>query len=180
MSIRGIQMALGEIIRRRNDGPHFSDMMPREQSGFVIPSEFNIPSDVRKAARMGNALVSAKFDGGTPTGWDRGQQLAKDDKIHVRDLKVMRAWFARHGPDAKNGGTSYNGYCKWIRNKMPKKPSARHPKDAYKGAVAWLLWGGDPAYKWLKTEPLRESMQVSFPTLKSAQRATKLRCSAEV
>ena len=31
----------------------------------------------------------------------------------------MRTWFARHGPDASNGGTSYPGYCKWVNDGKP-------------------------------------------------------------
>jgi len=57
----------------------------------------------------------------------------------------MRSWFARHGPDAKNGGTSYSGYCKWIDDGMPMNKGL----SKYKGAVSWLNWGGDAAQESL-------------------------------
>lgn len=117
--------------------------------------ELDIPESVRKEAREGLALLKAGFAGGTQTGWNRAHQLAYNQKIPVKDVAVMRAWFARHGPDAKNGGTSYPGYAKWIHNQRPRDVLS---KNKYRGAVAWLIWGGDAAYRWLKTPQVHTAL----------------------
>ena len=69
----------------------------------------------------------------------------------------MRAWFARHGPDAKNGGTSYRGYRLFLETQRLGR-----------GAVAWECWGGDAAYLWLKTQRVRRLLADAFPTHKHA------------
>ena len=66
----------------------------------------------------------------------------------------MRTWFVRHGPDAKNGGTSYPGYCKWLHDGMPLDKGC----SKYRGAVSWLIWEGDAAYKWIKSSKIRRIM----------------------
>lgn len=110
-----------------------------------------IPQTVAKEARLGLKLLSNGFTGGTQTGLDRARQLSNDKKIDVKSLADMRSWFARHGPDAKNGGTSYPGYCGWVRDGKPMD----NPIKKYRGAVSWLIWGGDGAYRWLKTKEIR-------------------------
>lgn len=44
----------------------------------------------------------------------------------------MRTFFSSHGPDARNGGTSYLGYIKWVRDGMPNMYQGSH----YEGAVS--------------------------------------------
>lgn len=116
-----------------------------------------IPLAVRRDASKGLALRQAGFLGGTATGWNRATQLTKDADISVTDLRAMRAWFARHGPQAKNGGTSYPGYKRWVAAGRPMRvDSSHHKKGDYRGAVAWLLWGGDAAAKWLKSKAVQQ------------------------
>ena len=124
----------------------------------------NIPKNVADAAAIGNQLKDNGFAGGTQTGWDRGIQLEIEKKISLGDLADMRTWFARHGPDASNGGTSYPGYCKWLDDGSPMISG----KNKYRGAVSWLIWGGDPAYLWLKSKKVKDLLEKHFPNRKSA------------
>ena len=87
-------------------------------------------------------------------------------------LAEMRTWFARHGPDAKNGGTSYPSYCKWIKN---GRPMHNHKKN-YRGAVSWLLWGGNPAYLWLKSSRVKRQIEKAFPNRKKSTIHNNLSC----
>jgi hypothetical protein len=122
-----------------------------------------IPEEVRQEAKNGLKLIRMGFQGGTPTGWNRAKQLS-GKTIDPESLSVMRAWFARHGPDAANGGTSYTGYISWHKLGRPTDV----PKGSLRGAVAWLIWGGDPAYKWLKSSQIRRILKSSFPQKKEA------------
>ena len=93
-----------------------------------------IPRDVKANALLGIELIKKEFKGGTKTGWNRTNQLAHDKYIDSRSLANMRTWFATHGPDAKNGGTSYPGFCKWLEDGMPMDRGF----SKYRGAVSWL------------------------------------------
>ena len=135
-------------------------------------TEISIPIDVKNAAAIGNKLIDKGFSGGTQTGWDRGLQLESDAIISLKDLADMRTWFARHGPDARNGGTSYPGYCKWLANGRPTQGD----KNKYRGAVSWLIWGGNPAYKWLKTPEISNLLIDTFPNRKKASPKNFLGC----
>lgn len=134
-----------------------------------------IPENVKDAARLGIRLMEGGFEGGTNTGWNRAFQLANDETIPVRDLAVMRAWFARHGPDAANGGTSYRGYRLWISEGRPAIPKTSGQARRYRGAVAWLIWGGDAAYLWLKSTPIRKALKEAFPERKEASTKNRLK-----
>ena len=109
-----------------------------------------VPAEVRSTARLGYLMHQAGFLGGTNTGWARGRQLATRPTVNTQTLRIMRAWFARHGPRARGGGTSYPGYLKWMRDGSPVDPDGISRK--YRGAVSWLLWGGDPAMAWVDRE----------------------------
>lgn len=126
-----------------------------------------IPKCVKKEASIGNKLRKNGFGGGTETGWKRGLQLENQKYIDIDSLGVMRTWFARHGPDASNGGTSYPSYMDWYENKV-YKPNSKVDKDSYRGAVSWLLWGGNAAYEWLKTKKIRNLLGEAFPARKEA------------
>jgi hypothetical protein len=122
-----------------------------------------IPEEVKKEAKDGIKLTKMGFNGGTLTGWNRAKQLS-GKTIDPESLSVMRAWFARHGPDAINGGTSYRGYINWHKAGRPTNV----PKDSLRGAVAWLIWGGDAAYLWLKSTKIRKVLKNAFPDKKEA------------
>lgn len=114
--------------------------------------EHKVPSKVKEAAKLGLKMHNEGkgFAGGTQTGWDRAKQLAKCDTISTDAARVMKNWFARHGPRAKNGGTSYPGYQKWVQDEKPTELDGKN-KNKYRGAVAWLIWGGDPALEWIES-----------------------------
>lgn len=103
-----------------------------------------IPKGVRDQAMIGNLMIKNGYNGGTTTGWNRGRQLATAKTIPYRDLRVMRAWFARHRH------TSRPGYLRWVKDGKPTK-LVPGMKDKYRGAVAWLIWGGDAAYDWVRS-----------------------------
>lgn len=125
---------------------------------------FVIPDEVRDAAKKALEFKAKGYKGGTETGINRAKQLAYDNTISLYDLAEMRKWFARHGPDAANGGTSYNGYVKWLEG-----------GSLGRGAIAWLLWGGDDAYLWLKMRNIREALRKEFPDRKEASSVNNLR-----
>lgn len=137
-----------------------SDWIQVQQGGN---GDIKIPKDVREAALTGQKLMSNGFKGGTETGWARAKQLS-GKYIDAGSLADMRTWFARHGPDAKSGGTSYPGYLKWINAGSPMDSG----HGSYRGAVSWLIWGGDAAYKWLKTDKIRALLREQFPKRKEA------------
>ena len=104
-----------------------------------------VPADVQQDAQQGVALVKRGYLGGTSTGWKRGTQLANNTSISFADALVMRAWFARHVT------TSRPSYARWLH-----APTAeRKKKRQWRGAVAWLLWGGDAAYRWILQEDVQ-------------------------
>lgn len=109
---------------------------------------YKIPTEVKREAKLGLKLHENGFAGGTTTGWNRAKQLSTSDKIDAKTVRIMKAWFARHGPKAKNGGTSYPGYRKWVSHGRPTKITPG-TKNIYRGAVAWLIWGGDAAFDWI-------------------------------
>ena len=143
--------------------------------GASTTKELKIPEGVRDAAITGLELIDAGYKGGTQTGWDRGAQLAEDDTIDLGSLADMRTWFARHGPDARNGGTSYPGYCSWLEMGTPIHDSDVN-KNSLKGAVSWLIWGGDQAYLWLKTPQIRSLLKDHYPNRKEASSENNLGC----
>jgi hypothetical protein len=112
-----------------------------------------IPPDVKSAAAQGLALHRAGYAGGTATGFFRAEQLVKEKSLPPGVLRTMRAWFARHGPAASNGGTSFPGYKRYLRASAAEREA--HKKTAWRGAVAWLLWGGTPALRWLQSPQVR-------------------------
>lgn len=112
-----------------------------------------VPVSVANAAKRALRLKAEGYAGGTATGFARARQLAKQGKIAISDIRTMQAWFARHGPGAKNGGTSYPGFLKFM--KTPAKTRAIQ-KSQFRGAIAWLLWGGTPAYRWVNSKRMKD------------------------
>ena len=115
-----------------------------------------IPTSVRREAKLSLRLRSLGFQGGTETGWNRAKQLAGAKCLPLKDAKVMSAWFARHGPTAKNGGTSYPGYKRWVKL---GKPESADQRRHHRGAMAWLLWGGTPAMKWIQSRRVQSLLK---------------------
>jgi len=109
---------------------------------------YKIPSSVKIDAKKGLLMHRKGFMGGTPTGWGRAVQLSSHKNLDEHTIRTMKAWFARHEY------TSYPGYLKWKRDGSPVDLTKSN-RAKYRGAVAWLLWGGDPAKKWLQTINLK-------------------------
>ena len=63
------------------------------------------------------------------TGMKTARKLASGE-VDLDQLKLMSAWFARHG-------------------ESEKESKARQDKTS-KAAVAWALWGGTPGRKWVE------------------------------
>ena len=116
-----------------------------------------VPFDVRASAERALTWKQKGYEGGTSAGWNRAKQLASNDTVSVHTLAKMRHWFSRHGPDAKNGGTSYQGFVKFLKT-----------GEVNRGAVSWELWGGDGAYLWLKNANIRKVLHKAFPRRKNA------------
>lgn len=102
-------------------------------------SSLRVTPAMKRAAALALALRRAGFEGGTATGWRRARQLVRSAHLDSHTVRVMRAWFARHRH------TSYPGYRKWVRAGRPTRPASPAERRAYRGAVAWLLWGGSDA-----------------------------------
>jgi hypothetical protein len=63
------------------------------------------------------------------TGMKTARKLASGE-VDLEQLKLMSAWFARHG-------------------ESDKEAKARQDKTS-KASVAWALWGGTPGRKWVE------------------------------
>ena len=89
------------------------------------------PKGVATQARRGLDLREKHGRGGTEVGVRRAHQLADQEPVSDKDIKDIYSYFARHTVDkqAERWGSR-------------KEPSA--------GYIAWLLWGGDPAERWIK------------------------------
>lgn len=106
-----------------------------------------VPAKVRTEAKLALDLINKhKFVGGTATGYKRAVQLSSKSCVDIETVREMYAWFRRHGPDASNGGTSYRGYAEW--NQKGRPVDAVYSKNS-RGAVSYLLWGGEPAREWV-------------------------------
>jgi hypothetical protein len=130
----------------------------------MLNTKVTVPVKVKDECRLGLDLILRGCAGGTETGITRAKQLSSEKHIDVNTLVKMRAWFSRHGPDAQNGGTSYPGYLKWVNDGC----LVDSKKKFYRGAVAWLIWGGDAAYSWLKSSKIRKLLLEFNPKLKQS------------
>jgi len=139
----GIKDELDKIIKKRKSGIYFKGIRGGgpQYYGKRSSKMIKIPENVRKTARYAFKLKKLGFKGGIETGWKRAKQLANRDGIPIQDLKYMRAWFARHLY------TSYPTYRKWKKAGRPKGPEWHNKR----GIQAWLIWGGDAAFKWVNS-----------------------------
>lgn len=113
----------------------------------MAEENYSPPASAGKAAARGLALrraLSPSRRAGTAVGIARARDLALGKKLSARTVKRMKAYFDRHQVDKKASG--------W-------KPS----EEGYpsKGLQAWLLWGGDPGYRWAvsKVAQMRRAKQ---------------------
>ena len=89
-----------------------------------------VPRAVRAVAREGLELHAAGFGGRglTKGAIVRARRLARGLPITTETARMMRGWFRRHVYDARPG---------WRARKTP-------------GWVAWQLWGGTAAWRWVE------------------------------
>ena len=112
---------------------------------------YKIPLKVKQWARLGCLLKKKKYAGATQTGIDRGKMLSQQKHVTEKTVSEMRHWFARHGPGAINGGTSYqNGnsiikFFTWYDGNRKQEGKTKH-----KAFVSWCLWGGDAGFLWIQ------------------------------
>ena len=91
-------------------------------------SGFTPPSTVRANAKRGLELREKYNRGGTQVGVARARDLSNGASVSLSTIKRMNSYFARHEVDKKGEGWG--------------KDSA--------GYIAWLLWGGDAGWSWVK------------------------------
>lgn len=88
--------------------------------------EYNLSRPPSQRASMNREGPKVKFGTGMRTARRLSSGVVDDDQ-----LRLMRAWFARHG-------------------ESPKEKEARRDKTS-KASVAWALWGGSPAMRWVNS-----------------------------
>jgi len=97
--------------------------------------KFKPPSSVQKIAKD---IIAKKEEfgddvkGGTRVGWTRARQLANGDKLSYDIIKRMYSFFSRH-----SGNENVN-------------PDFKDEPYRDAGYTSWAIWGGDPAFKWVK------------------------------
>jgi HK97 family phage portal protein len=91
--------------------------------------DFTPPQDVANNAERGLAMRREFRRGGTEVGIKRATQLARREVISSDTARRMYRFFIRH--EANRDSTLPNG-------------------DPGNGKIAWLLWGGDPGFRWAK------------------------------
>lgn len=84
------------------------------------------PLGVVRAAEKGLVWHEFYGRGGTRVGLARANQLAQRKPVTLKTIMRMWSFFKRH---YKNRET---------------------PPDEGNGQIAWLLWGGDPGFRWAK------------------------------
>ncbi len=123
-------------------------------------SRLTIPKGAKKDAETGLLLKKVGYNGGTTTGWNRARQLVRETGLTPETLRVMRNWFARHRV------TSYPGYKQWVRDGRPTRMIVGR-KNQYRGALAWLIWGGTPAYNWIRSSEVQRALRRKYPDKKN-------------
>lgn len=88
--------------------------------------EYNMSLPMSKRASYTEDINGKSIPG---TGMQTARKLASG-QVDLQQLELMAAWFARHG-------------------ESPASAEARQDKTS-KAAIAWSLWGGTPAERWVK------------------------------
>ena len=87
--------------------------------------KFIPPKSVAEEAATGLALRRAYGRGGTSVGLARARQLSSRKPVSIKTIKKMYSFFSRQYKNRKT------------------------PPSEGNGRIAWLLWGGNPGYKWV-------------------------------
>jgi len=112
----------------------------------------HIPLDVVRTAQYGLELSKNGFGGGTEAGVARAKQLSAGGKIYIEDIRSIRNFLARHH------SISRPAYIAWKENgyKRSDEWKKRH------GIVAWMIWGGDEALKWVNSAEVRGLLEREY------------------
>lgn len=94
-------------------------------------SDYSPPDKVATNAKKGLELRRKHGKGGTTVGVARARDLKDQRNLSNKTINKMHSYFARHEVDKKAENFDDD-----------KNPSA--------GYIAWLLWGGDEAKKWVE------------------------------
>jgi hypothetical protein len=96
---------------------------------------YEVPSEVRNAAKKGLKLHEQHGRGGTEVGVAMARKLSSGDKMSEEDVLHVSKYFPRHAGDNldERGDDPSNGY------------------------IAWMLWGGDAGRKW--SEKIKEELE---------------------
>jgi len=138
--------AAKEELSFRAEEEYEADMHESLSDGFVPPQS------VRAAARRGLEFRKKFGRGGLDTreagkqgigsGVARARDLADGSSLPLKTIRRMRSFFARH-----------------------EKNKSGSPAEGDRGAIAWLLWGGDPGKSWvdgiLRQEEKKQEMSNS-------------------
>ena len=120
----------------------------------VLNMAFVPPKAVQKQAKLGLELRRKHGRGGLSnkqasefgigSGVQRAVNLSNGDELSFDTVKRMKAFFDRHSVYKKKG---YHD----------SKDSASY--------ISWLLWGGDPGYKWAKEIVSKQKEESIMPDL---------------
>lgn len=115
-----------------NKAFYFHEFINENESATYNDYPAQASKNAQKAIDWREQYGRDQVKGGSEVGWKRASQLAKGEALSLDTIKRMKAFFDRH---AKN---------KELKPKYKDTPW----KD--NGYVAWLLWGGDAARKWVE------------------------------
>lgn len=101
--------------------------------------KYKVPVGVKNAALNALKLKEIGFGGTWETGRKRARQLATASHISAYDVKMMKAWFARHQHQSKIS------FDKWVAAGKPitSEWKAKH------GILSWVSWGSTAGMKWV-------------------------------
>jgi hypothetical protein len=105
------------------ENKEYQEAKDAEFSSKYDDIDFTIPSDVKKNAKQGLALIKEYGRGGTSVGLSTARYLTKNDVASPEKVRHMAKYFPRHANDNLDDKTS-NGW------------------------IAWQLWGGNAGRKW--------------------------------
>lgn len=112
-----------------------------------------VPKGVKNTALNAFKLRDLGFKGGIETGWQRAKQLSTKESISIEDIRYMRNWFARHI------FVSYPGYNNWVKAGKPKDDKYWYNK---RSIIAWEIWGGDEAFKWINKKSIIDILNKEY------------------
>jgi hypothetical protein len=95
------------------------------------PATLRPPEEASVAAAYGLDLRRRFGRGGTEVGVSRALLLVSRAPLDLADVRVVSAWFARHGAARRSAVRPWG--------------QDRDPSAAW---IAWHLWGGDACRAW--------------------------------